>query len=135
MLGRIALLIFFVAAPLQAARFVIIDPGDTETGRACQRITSAFAQSTTRRISFGEISHAITDHWDAIIWLDPEPSLYESIGPAWKKLIADKSVGLMFVGLPHDQTGKDALVAALKDRGAPLVGVHLSRHLEGCHWI
>src|SRR5947207_10203951 len=138
MLKSILLSLLIVAGlplPALATRVLIVDPGNTETGRRCMRIALAFPLAEVHCVQFAGINAALDRQWDAVVWLDPEPSLYEPIKPAWQKLLADKSVGLMFIGLPHDQAGKDALVAALKDRGGPSIGLHLSTHLQGCHWI
>src|SRR5438552_6748091 len=89
--------------PALATRVLIVDPGDTETGRRCMGIALAFRPADVRRVQFAGINSALDDHWDTVIWLDSEPSFYEPIKTAWEKLLADKSIGLMFIGLPHDQ--------------------------------
>src|SRR5439155_10516956 len=111
----LSLLLLIIFPPVtRAARVLIVDPGDTETGRQCMRVALAFRPAEVRRVQFAQINSALGDQWDAVIWLDPEPSLYEPIKPTWEKLLADKSVGLMVIGLPHDQAGKQALLASLK---------------------
>jgi hypothetical protein len=124
------------AAYADGARVLVIDPGDTLTGVRVEQILSNLPiLEQVRRVDVSGLTNAAGADWDAVVWLDPEPSLYKpDASAAWKKLLAS-GAGVMVIGLPRDSAGRRALIDALQDRGGPRVGISLDQHLQGCNWI
>src|SRR5205823_4225539 len=88
-----------------------------------------------KKVDVGQLGGVADERWDAVVWISPEPLLYQGAAESAFKKLFDRSGGLLVIGLAHDEPGRKALFKALAQRGAPGPGVHLEKHLEQSNWI
>src|SRR2546423_1861673 len=104
----VVLVLIASVARAEQLRLLIVDPADSETGRTCEEIL--LPGNTVRRSDLAHIAGAANERWNAVIWLRPEPTLFPDTSRAlWEKIVGEKQTGLMLIGQPHDQPGRDAM--------------------------
>src|SRR5689334_22254663 len=104
------LLIFPALVQAQALNIPVVDPGHTDTGDTAITAFSAMPNvGTLKRIDLPQTTEASNQKWDAVVWIDPEPTLYKADSEAaWKSIATNKNHGLMVIGLPQDDPGVDS---------------------------
>jgi hypothetical protein len=140
MMVRVMIALIMLVAGVSRAdqiKVLLVDPAHTDTGDAVAESLAASRNFEVRKVDITQLRPTTqpTDE-KVVIWLTPEPSLYTGEALArWSAIAADKSIGLMFMGLPHDEAGRKSLCEALRARGAFAIGPALDRHLDGANWI
>jgi hypothetical protein len=138
-----AWVLLVVVAPARAAQaaraersVLVVDPAHTDTGDAVAAWLSELPETKVRKVDVKQLRQSPAPTAGAVVWLAPEPNLYEGDARArWDSIVGNKAIGLMTIGLPHDDDGRAALMKALRRRVMVERGQPLARQFEGAKWI
>src|SRR3954454_23249170 len=95
--AAVFVLVCCVVARGEGRRILVVDPGDSETGRSCERTLSELPGApAVRRIDLAHIGAAGDECWDGVVGLRPEPSLYAGASEQlWRRITGDPKTGLL----------------------------------------
>src|ERR1700759_2208943 len=89
---------FASRASADAAKILIVDPAETESGELLEAQLKLSPDVSVTRVDITQLRRLPSIDANEVIWLNPEPTLYlPDIAKRFNDIVADKKIGLLII--------------------------------------